>query len=104
MLHPIDSKPTPHRSPGPFAAPHNARSTEHDDPLWQSVLERLPDGVAVLDPSGATTVWINPAMEALLREGTGTTQAVGRAPYEYLPSVEADEWEEFLAQALDASR
>src|SRR5258706_16266893 len=110
MLQPIDSIHSHSRSvdeaagspPAADEGPH-ADAPAPTDPLWQSVLDRLPTGVAVLDAYGANTLWTNSAMETLLREGTGTTQAVGRAPFEYLPGLEADEWEEILEIALHSN-
>ena len=99
MLQPIDSKPSyPQTNPSGEGSLEAREAPANADPIWQAILDRLPNGVAVLDSASARTLWTNSAMDLLLREGTGTTQSRGRAPYEYLPGLEADEWEEILSQ------
>ena len=100
MLQPIRSIQSYPKSANIAGAPAGSNAPGHTDILWHSVLERLPTGIAVLDANGAKTLWVNSAMEALLREGTGAMQAVGRAPYEYLPGLAAQEWEETLERSV----
>jgi len=67
-----------------------------DQSIWRSVLDALPNGCAVLGATDGKAVWANSALLALLRDGTGTTHIVGRAPNEFLPGLEASEWDEAL--------
>src|SRR4051794_13225380 len=67
------------------------------DTLWYHALDRLPMGVAILDATGAKTCWVNAALKVLLREGTGATEVTGRAPIEYMPGLQPDDWEDVLA-------
>lgn len=91
MLQPIESKQSSVQGT-------RGASCEEDDTLWHRALDCLPTGVALLDENGSKTLWMNSALAALLREGTGSTQAIGRAPHEYLPELEAEEWDDALSQ------
>jgi PAS domain S-box-containing protein len=104
MLQPIEPQQSQQNPAGEPDSPqrNHLDPPEPADTTWLRVLDHLPHGVAVLDAADGTTLWINSALQTLLEEGTGTTHIVGLAPFEYLPGLQPEEWDEAL-EALPAS-
>jgi PAS domain S-box-containing protein len=70
------------------------------DPFWRQMLEALPTGIAVVDAASSQTLWCNSAFAALIEQGVGVSDVIDLMPSEYLPGVEAAEWQAMLAAVL----
>ena len=73
-----------------------------DSPVWRQVLENVPMGLALLDAETGETLWINPALRVLLKDGIGVGDVVQWQPYEYLPDMEPASWEGIWQRAVSA--
>lgn len=85
-------------SPFPKTPPRNAQT-----PIWQTVLEALPLGIAVIDGNSGQTLWTNAALRTLVEAASGIDDVVRLCPYEYLPNFEQETWEALRLRTLASS-
>lgn len=62
--------------------------------VWLRALDLLPLGAALIDCDTGIAVWVNRNLSELILHGVGATDAVGLAPYDFLPGMRREDWEE----------
>ena len=84
------------RNPVPSPCPRHVQPLEGTDPLWQQMLDSVPQGIAVLEAATGDTLWVNAALNHLLYSAAGVVTPVGLQPHQYLPSLDLTEWNRSL--------
>ncbi len=83
-------------NPAPLPCPKPIQPPEASDPLWQQMLDSVPQGIAVLDAETGDTLWVNAALSNLLYGTAGVVSPIGLQPFQYLPSLDMAEWNSSL--------